>query len=426
MKNYIIRMCVLLSAYNSFSQCNVKFTCFLNTTTNDVQFYLVNQNLLTPDSIAYTFNLGDGSAPIVNTSIFIHHYSNQVNYYVCLSGNIYYSSGSCSFTFCDTIRLGSAAPCFDTLLSTNNLSLPICPLNFWCPVCGCDGVEYRNSCEAQRYGVKKYASGRCPENNNIWDYGIYVNNCAGYIEAKLNGFTSTCYLTTGWYFGDGDSLIDTTNAIVSVNHYYLNNGLYNLCTKIIDPTNIMQPQILCTPVSISNANMCHADFNYSFKGDTLFLTNSSTGNFSISNGGAYWGISVDSAHGMSAFTNNPYFYLPGGSGSYEVCLIIQNNDCSCYHDTCIVVTKNLTSVTIKDSAIFSIYPNPSNGKFIIEGIEVGDIIEIVDITGRIIYNSISATKSKFQINLDDIVSGIYFYRIITTNNIVSHGKLIIK
>lgn len=70
-------------------------------------------------------------------------------------------------------------------------------------------------------------------------------------------------------------------------------------------------------------------------------------------------------------------------------------------------------------ASFSVYPNPSNGNFTIGNIsESGNyVIEIMDITGRVVHaqeNAISAT-SEIKLNLTQVVPGVYVVRMTNTN-----------
>ena len=54
-----------------------------------------------------------------------------------------------------------------------------------------------------------------------------------------------------------------------------------------------------------------------------------------------------------------------------------------------------------------------------------NVIEIFDITGRLIIKEFSKENS-VTFDLSDKQKGIYFYRVIDKNNIVQQGKLIIE
>ncbi len=73
----------------------------------------------------------------------------------------------------------------------------------------------------------------------------------------------------------------------------------------------------------------------------------------------------------------------------------------------------------------SVYPNPSSGQFNFSGLEKQNKIEVFDITGRIIYQSIA--KNDFEtINISDKAKAIYFYRITKEIKLVQSGKICIQ
>lgn len=73
----------------------------------------------------------------------------------------------------------------------------------------------------------------------------------------------------------------------------------------------------------------------------------------------------------------------------------------------------------------SVYPNPSNGQFNFSGLEKENKIEVFDMTGKIIYQSI-ATSDFETINISDKVKGIYFYRITKEMKLVQSGKIALQ
>jgi hypothetical protein len=70
------------------------------------------------------------------------------------------------------------------------------------------------------------------------------------------------------------------------------------------------------------------------------------------------------------------------------------------------------------NAEFSIYPNPNNGQFTIvnDGVNGDYLIEIVDITGKVVYseNSTLTTGERTNINPDNVEMGVYMVRLTNT------------
>jgi cyclophilin family peptidyl-prolyl cis-trans isomerase len=73
----------------------------------------------------------------------------------------------------------------------------------------------------------------------------------------------------------------------------------------------------------------------------------------------------------------------------------------------------------------TVSPNPSKGQFIFSELEKECIIEIYDVTGKIIYRTISKSD-KQSVDLSEKDEGIYFYKIIGGGRERQHGKLVIQ
>ncbi|MBA3665962.1 MAG: peptidylprolyl isomerase [Bacteroidetes bacterium] len=85
-------------------------------------------------------------------------------------------------------------------------------------------------------------------------------------------------------------------------------------------------------------------------------------------------------------------------------------------------------VGIKTNAMKSkkplVYPNPGNGKFTFDELEKESVIEVFDLTGRLI-SHIFTKENQVHLDLEGKDKGIYIYKV--TQNAVSYtGKLIIK
>ncbi len=72
-----------------------------------------------------------------------------------------------------------------------------------------------------------------------------------------------------------------------------------------------------------------------------------------------------------------------------------------------------------------VYPNPGNGKFTFSNINKGDKIEVFDIGGKLIHETV-AKDSSALIDIEGKEKGIYTYRITNSKQEVKSGKLIIK
>ena len=80
---------------------------------------------------------------------------------------------------------------------------------------------------------------------------------------------------------------------------------------------------------------------------------------------------------------------------------------------------------LPSSPQISVYPNPSSGQFNFNGLEKESKIEIFDMTGKIIYQSIA--NGDFEtINISDKAKGIYFYRITKEMKLVQSGKIALE
>lgn len=146
-----------------------------------------------------------------------------------------------------------------------------------------------------------------------------------------------------------------------------------------------------------------AEFNYNINDLTVEFINESTGN-----GESYW----DFGDGNTSIEENPV-HTYESNGSYLVTLIYSDD---CFKDT---TETEIVIVYISKNHIdydnIKLYPNPANltcniiADFIIEK------LEIIDISGRIIYNS-NIRNYSHSIDINNYDSGLYFVKIYDNNN----------
>ena len=122
---------------------------------------------------------------------------------------------------------------------------------------------------------------------------------------------------------------------------------------------------------------------------------------------------------INGATNQTYTATQTGDYSVEV---TDNNSCTNFSQEVNVTITNINSLPNNE---FSIYPNPSNGDFIIKFNKITDAnIIIYDITGKVVLTKNRINKN-INISLKNINKGMYFVKINNKNN-TAIEKVIIK
>jgi predicted esterase len=134
-------------------------------------------------------------------------------------------------------------------------------------------------------------------------------------------------------------------------------------------------------------------------------------------GGYQWytnGTPINGATGQN--------YSPPASGWYYV----EITNCGCY-STSDSVWFSLTGLPdIHSANRLIIYPNPSDGNFIVTGLQLGKgEIEICNVIGKIVYKSNDQQFNKSNIDLSSQEAGFYIIKIYSSKEIYT-GKIVIK
>jgi hypothetical protein len=84
-----------------------------------------------------------------------------------------------------------------------------------------------------------------------------------------------------------------------------------------------------------------------------------------------------------------------------------------------------SSIDEQQGVSFKTYPNPVNGELIIEQQgALADVIEITDVTGRVVYSQNYLTQNVIRINTSSLTNGLYTVRMISGDS-VSNKKIVI-
>jgi len=94
----------------------------------------------------------------------------------------------------------------------------------------------------------------------------------------------------------------------------------------------------------------------------------------------------------------------------------QNYEKKCSDNTGIVEKRHTASLQI--------YPNPSNGRFLMSCDEIIKSIEIYDMLGKKVFSD-TPNELKARINTD-LPDGLYFYRAVLQNNSMGTGKILVQ
>ncbi|PCJ83144.1 MAG: hypothetical protein COA57_11925 [Flavobacteriales bacterium] len=281
------------------------------------------------------------------------------------------------------------------------------------------------------YSWSNGSSGATQSNLSAGNYIVTAtdaNNCtvtatvtiaATQATASITGTSTICEedtvtLTasggTTYFWNTGATTNSITASPIVTTDYIVNVTDSNNCTATDTFTLTVNPM----PV---------ASFTLTKSGDTVNFTNTSTA-------GVFYLWDFDDNGATSSATDPQHIF--SDTGSYTVSLIATN---SCGSDTAIF-TFNIWPTGIVDTEFDSkiqVYPNPSNGKFIIEIESIEKMknakLRIVNVLGQEVWvvdgKQLANGKNRIEIDLKNIAEGAYYLQFITTEKIISR-KIVVE
>ena len=151
-----------------------------------------------------------------------------------------------------------------------------------------------------------------------FDYFV-LGDSLGINSVYFTNLSSGNFTETFWDFGDGN-----TSTQYSPIHTYDEEGEYEVCLTISDPSNPDCEDAFCATVVIDSIP-CSADFSYEINGLTVSFTNLSTG----SDPYMYWYF----GDGTNSYEIDPQ-HTYDQAGFYTVCLAIYDEVQFCYDFYC--------------------------------------------------------------------------------------------
>jgi hypothetical protein len=295
-----------------------------------------------------------------------------------------------------------------------------------------------------------------PFGNCYSGFNTYSNYQFGYVgEVFFQPYflgTNPTGATYSWDFGDG-----STSTLENPQHTYTASGFYTVC--------------LTTTYNGCTYTTCNSEYvdlawwnNNPFSGNCtagfMILTNPSgaTGLINIVNTSQGNNLFYTWSFGNGFISNNPLpFTTINNPGTYEICVSILDTINNCGDTFCDTITIDslgnvyrssmsgnvgvlvsgtpqpnalLTTVNVKDALNeITIVPNPANGIINLNSnwIQGSSSIEIMDITGKIIYSqTINTTKGQKSVTIDltDVADGSYLVRVFSDQRVQTVKLLI--
>lgn len=357
--------------------CNARFAWGVNNMTQTVGF---RPQLIT-NTASYSWDFGDGATSSLATPS--HQYAQPGVYWVCLTVSRTSATGAiCSDTWCDSVRVNAPLP-------------PRCNANF----------------------------------NFIRQFG--PANTYRFVAMTMSPGT-----TYSWTFGDGD-----TSSLRTPLHTYADTGVYQVCLIIATVNaagscaDTVCRTLIVRPPVISNTR-CRAYFTFQpvpGTPGTLSFTNLSTGTPSR----FLWNF------GDSTFSNLPnpvhQFARPG---IYNVCLTISDSATQCQSRFCrpVYIGPNNMPIASENDEEFArlsleesdfsavLFPNPADDMASIQlrGILGNASFRLYDTSGRLVKEVVGLSDGTTTVSIEDVGSGLYFYRILESDTLLTQGKLIVR
>ncbi|HLP19947.1 MAG TPA: T9SS type A sorting domain-containing protein, partial [Chitinophagales bacterium] len=215
--------------------------------------------------------------------------------------------------------------------------------------------------------------------------------CAG-SQVTLTGGGATTY---AWSGGVTDGVAFTPNATDT----YTVTGTSNGCSA----TATVTVTVNSAPTVTLNLPTDTAELN----GGTITLSGGSPA------GGTYSGV------GVTGTTFNP---TVNGLGTVTITYTASDNGCSASATGTIEVVNTVGITSVSALSGVQIFPNPTQGQFVISLVAPADKavnVEITDATGKLV-NAFVMTRQIQDVNIDTYAAGVYFVRLASGDSRSTH------
>ena len=158
-------------------------------------------------------------------------------------------------------------------------------------------------------------------------------------------------------------------------------------------------------------------FSASAAGLVVDFTDASTSTNTIED----WAWDFDDAAATS--TDEDPTHTFSADGTYNVCLTVTDeNGCEDTYCENVQVADITTSIAEAIENGMAVYPNPSNGEFVVEisGVEADVQLVVMDVTGRTVFTEGATLNGNFRKSLNlNVAKGTYLLQVATVEGLVT-------
>ena len=237
----------------------------------------------------------------------------------------------------------------------------------------------------------------------IANFSADETEACGTITVQFSDLSANDPTTWEWDFGDGSETSSESNP----SHTYSEPGLYTVSltvTNLGGSNNLTLTEfIVVNEKPVLSFEISHESSTGAADGEITLTINGGTEPYTIN-----WSNNM---HDLTITNLN--------AGLYSVAVIDANG---CLASDVAEVTVS-TEISNSAAVKFNVYPNPSDGSFIVESNAIPEIISIKDALGRSI-QTIYPIANKTEVNLE-MSPGVYFINLSIDGNLVVK-KIIIK
>ncbi|MEI6815060.1 MAG: kelch repeat-containing protein [Bacteroidota bacterium] len=273
--------------------------------------------------------------------------------------------------------------------------------------------------------------------NQFWAFYVSPNCNLSVTSQTTSAMCSTC--TNGWAVAipsGGTAPYSYTWTTTPIQTTQSANGLLpgTYTVNVTDSNNCSASSI----VTIGNANVCGASYLLypdTNVAHTYYIVNQSWGVNPIHYD---WNWGDSTTHDTTLYPSHTY----ATAGYYNICLTITDAvGCSstyCYNYylmrgknsmiNVIVISPTTGSNQIKKNDYCALFPNPNNGNFTLNYHQSSNNCELqlIDLSGRVVYKqTFTELEGSQTINVSNLDNGIYYWKMVSDNVILSKGKMTI-